>query len=101
MANLGGNCDGNVSDAPDNNDNGGLNFVQRPDDAGLPHDRNGGNEVFSPERGVNGAHPYYGPGFIPSAGGNGRLEQQIVLTSQLAAEVTIAFMVGKLALLTS
>jgi hypothetical protein len=81
---LGGNYDGTVSDAPDNNGNGGLNLAQRLDDAVLPHGRNGGNEVFSPDaRGVNGAHPCYGSTFIPSAGGSGRLEQQIAHTSQM------------------
>jgi hypothetical protein len=91
MANLGGNHDGTVSgDAGADAtacDNGGLDLVQRLDDAVLPLGRNGGNDMLSPAFGVNGAHPYYGPGYVPSAGGNGRLEHQIVPTSQLAAEV--------------
>jgi hypothetical protein len=41
--------------------------------------RNGCNDLLSPEMGVDGTHPYYGPGFVHSGGGNGRPEQQIVL----------------------
>jgi hypothetical protein len=91
MANLGGNHDGTVSgDAGADAaacDNGGLDPMQRLDDAVLPLGRNGGNDMLSPAFGVNGAHPYYGPDYVPYAGGNGRLEHQIVPTSQLAAEV--------------
>jgi hypothetical protein len=61
MANLGGNHDGTVSgDACADAaacDNGGLDLVQRLDDAVLPLGRNGGNDMLSPAFGVNGAHP--------------------------------------------
>jgi hypothetical protein len=85
MANLGGNHDGTVSgdagaDATAGN-NGGLDLVQRLDDAVLSLGRNGGNDLLSLAFGVNGAQPYYGPGYVPSAGGNGRLEHQIVSAS--------------------
>jgi hypothetical protein len=87
MANLGGNQDGTMTDAVDDagGDNGDLHAAQR--DVVLPLGRNGCQHMLSPGHGVNGIYPYYGPGFVPSAGGNGHLEHQIVPASQLVTEV--------------
>jgi hypothetical protein len=86
MANLRGNYDGTVTDDAAC-DNGGINPEQRLNDAALTLGRHGGNDMLSPAIGGNGGHPYYGPGFVHFRGGNGHLEQQIVLNSQLVAEV--------------
>lgn len=46
-------------------------------DATLSLGRKGGHDMFFLEIGGNGGHPYYGPDFVPSAGGNGRQEPQL------------------------
>jgi hypothetical protein len=85
MVNFGGNHDGTVIDDASGND--GLNLAQRLDDAAAPLGRNGGHNMLSPQVDGNGGHQYYGRGFLPSGGGNGHFEQQIVPSSQLVAEV--------------